>query len=70
MMIETLKTLYALSGVSGNEDEVSEYIINRAEKHTDDIVVDALGNVIVSKKGAKTPKEKIVLCAHMDEVGI
>jgi len=69
-MLETLKSLCALSGVSGNEDEVREYIINYVMKYTSDIKVDAMGNVIVFKKGKTTPKSKIVLCAHMDEVGV
>jgi len=70
MMIKTLKNLCLQSGVSGNEDEVREYIVSKAKKHTEDIIVDVMGNVIVYKKGAKTPKEKLVLCAHMDEVGV
>jgi len=69
-MLETLKILCQLDGVSGSEDEVRDYIINRVKKHTDDITTDALGNVIVFKKGEKTPKNKLVLCAHMDEVGV
>jgi len=69
-MLETLKSLCTLSGVSGSEDEVREYIIEIAKKHTDEIKTDTLGNVIVFKKGKKTPKEKLVLCAHMDEVGV
>ena len=67
--LETLKDLCLLNGVSGSEDEVREYIAQRAKKHTEDVVVDAMGNVIVSKKGKVTPKQKLVLCAHMDEVG-
>ena len=69
-MLDILKTLCALNGVSGNEEEVREYIVNRAKKITDEVKTDAMGNVIVFKKGKKTPKEKLVLCAHMDEVGI
>jgi len=69
-MLETLKILCRLSGVSGSEDEVREYIVNRVKKHTGDVFIDALGNVIVFKKGAKAPENKLVLCAHMDEVGV
>jgi len=69
-VLETLKSLCALNGVSGSEGEVSEYIINRAKKYTDDIIADVMGNVIVYKKGKKKPESKIVLCAHMDEVGV
>lgn len=69
-MINTLKELCALSGVTGNEDEVREYILDRVRGQADDVTVDAMGNVIVFKKGAKAPAKKIVLCAHMDEVGV
>ena len=69
-MIDILKELCALDGVSGNEDDVREYIVNRVKKYADDVTVDAMGNVIVSKRGAKSPAEKLVLCAHMDEVGV
>jgi len=69
-MIETLKSLCALNGVSGSEDEVREYILRRAKEHTGDISADVMGNVFAFKKGAKTPAKKIVLCAHMDEIGI
>ena len=69
-MLITLKQLCSLSGVSGSEDEVREYIINRVKEHADDVRTDALGNVIVFKKGNKTPEQKLVLCAHMDEVGM
>jgi len=69
-MLDTLKELCALSGVTGNEDEVREYILDRVKMRTDDVIVDAMGNVIVSKKGVKTPEKKLVLCAHMDEVGV
>lgn len=69
-MLDILKDLCALNGVSGCEDEVREYIKDRAEKYTDEIIVDALGNIIVLKKGNKKPAKKLVLCAHMDEVGV
>jgi len=69
-MLETLKDLCALNGVSGSEDEVREYIISRAKEHASDITTDTMGNVIVFKKGDKTPESKLVLCAHMDEVGV
>jgi len=69
-MLEILKDLCALNGVSGSEDEVREYIVNRAKKFTSEIGTDTMGNVIVFKKGDKTSQSKLVLCAHMDEVGV
>ncbi len=34
-----------------------------------DARIDPLGNIIVNKKGAETPKNKVMLAAHQDEVG-
>lgn len=69
-MIETLKTLCSLSGVSSHEEQVRDYIRRRVEPYADQIHVDALGNLIVSKRGAKAMRNKLMLCAHMDEVGL
>lgn len=69
-MINTLKTLCALSGVSGNEDEIRDRIIGFISPYTDDINTDVMGNIIAFKKGARSPSQKVVLCSHMDEVGV
>ena len=69
-MIDTLKALCTLNGVSGNEAEVRNYIVDRVSKSADTVTTDVMGNVIVFKRGAVTPKKKVVLCAHMDEVGL
>ena len=50
-MIETLKELCALHGVSGCEDEVRDYIVERVAGVANDTVIDNMGNVIVTKKG-------------------
>lgn len=64
-----LKELCALDGVSGNEGAVRRLIIEQAEPYADEITIDAMGNVIVLKKGQRHDK-KIMLSAHMDEVGL
>ena len=69
-MLENLNTLCALSGVSGAEDEVRDYILQRALPLADAVDTDAMGNVIVHKKGAAETARKLLLCAHMDEVGL
>ena len=69
-MVNTLKTLCALPGVSSFEDEVRNYIKKRVESHADDIRVDAMGNLIGFKKGKKSTGNRLMLCAHMDEVGL
>ena len=69
-MIELLKDLCRLGGVSGNEDQVRDYIRAQAQPYADSIRTDALGNLIVFKKGKKPTGNKLLLAAHMDEVGI
>ena len=68
-MLETLKELCSLPGISGREDKVRDYIISRIEGFCD-YKIDPLGNLIVFKKGKKSPKNKIMLDSHMDEVGM
>ncbi|MDR0248324.1 MAG: M42 family peptidase [Oscillospiraceae bacterium] len=67
-MKEQLIELCRLCGISGNEDEVREYIISRVE--ADSVTTDALGNLIVFKQGKKRPRRKLLYMAHMDEVGL
>lgn len=64
-----LKTLTEASGVSGNEKEVRDIIINEIKEYVDDLKIDRLGNIIVFKKG-KENKSKLMITAHMDEVGL
>jgi len=69
-MLDTLKTLCYLSGASGWEDEVRDYILERVMPFSDEIITDTMGNLIVTKKGRKHDCKKVLICAHMDEVGI
>ena len=69
-MLDTLETLCCLDGVTGGEDEVRDYILERIMPFADEIRTDPMGNLIVFKKGAVTPDRRIMLCAHMDEVGL
>jgi len=68
-VIETMKKLCAVRGISGAEDKVREAIIKEIDGFADSITTDALGNLIVYKKGAAPAGKKLLLSAHMDEVG-
>ena len=68
-MIETLKELCLLCGTSGREDDIRAYIIDKIRPYADGISVDPLGNLLVFKKGRNPAKKKVMLDAHMDEVG-
>ncbi len=69
MLFDTLKELCELNAPSGFEKPVAEEIIRRLDGIYD-YRVDNLGNILAFKKGKATPKNKIMLSAHMDEVGM
>ena len=69
-LLENLKALCALDGVSGDEDRVRDFIRRQAEPWAETVRTDALGNLIVHKRGRKPAGNKLLLCAHMDEVGL
>ena len=69
-MLNELKRLCSLSGVSGAEEDVRDYLIREARPYADSIRVDAMGNLIVLKQGTRHTGNKLMLCAHMDEVGM
>lgn len=68
-LAENLEKLSNACGVAGREQEVRELLTKMLKPHADEIVVDKLENVIAIKKGKKNAP-KIMLAAHMDEVGL
>ena len=66
---ESLEKLSNACGVTGRETQVRELMIQLLKPHADEIIVDKLENVIAIKKG-KPNTPKIMLAAHMDEVGL
>ena len=68
-MKELLKELCLTDSISGDEKAVRELIISKI-KDKCEYRVDNLGNLICFKKGKKTPEKKLMICAHMDEVGL
>jgi len=67
-LIDDLKKLSNRLGVSGFESKVREEIRSRIAGLADEVSVDALGNLLVTKTG-KPGGPRILLDAHMDEVG-
>lgn len=67
-MKDLLRELCLIDGVSGDEAAVREYIIEKI-KDVCTYSIDPLGSIICFKKGRKTPEKKLMICAHMDEVG-
>ncbi|WP_444658793.1 M42 family metallopeptidase [Caproiciproducens sp. R2] len=65
-----LERLCTARGISGQEDEVRKIILEEIKPYATSIEITPLGSLIVFKKGAKRPKTKLMLNAHMDEVGM
>lgn len=68
-MLSLIKELCCLDGVSSAEDAVREFIRAKAEPYADWTRTDVMGNLIVFKKGERATGHKLMLTAHMDEVG-
>jgi len=64
-----LEKLSNACGVTGRETQVRELLAQLLKPYADEIQVDRMENVIAIKKG-KPKKPKIMLAAHMDEVGL
>ena len=65
-----LEELTQLWGVAGYEKEVRAYIEEKVKPYADEILTDAIGNLIVLKKGTGGENaKKIMYAAHMDEIG-
>ncbi len=68
-MLRLLKELCLTDGVSGFETPIRKKIAEKCRPYADDMQVDAMGNLIVFKKGKKHNAPKLMIAAHMDEVG-
>ena len=65
-----LKTLTQIQGIAGYEKKVREFIMEEIRPYADEMLVDPLGSLIALKKGTGGPaSKKIMLAAHMDEIG-
>lgn len=65
-----IKDLTELNGNSGYEDEIIKYVYDRLKSKCDDITIDTIGNVTVKYSCGKAHAKKVMLFAHMDEVGM
>ena len=69
-MNQLLKELTEAVGVSSYEHEVRILILDLIKAHVDEWHVDAMGNLIATKKGTGASNLRVLVDAHMDEVGL
>lgn len=69
-LIHTLQTLSDAPGTSGDEIEVRRVLSPLLEGRVDELRVDSMGNLITLKHGTAEHPLRILVAAHMDEVGL
>lgn len=70
-IFEFARDLSLLDGISSREETVRNYIVDKIkDEKSCSYLIDNLGNLIVDKKGRKSPENKIMIDAHTDEVGL
>ena len=69
-MQELIKQLTAAYGPSGRETAVADTIEALVKGKVDSIRRDALGNLICEKKGRGATGKRIMVAAHMDQIGL
>ena len=68
-MKDLLLKLCQLNAPSSEENSVRDFIISEIKDYAD-YKIDPLGNIIAYKQGKNKAKAKLMLDAHMDEVGV
>ncbi|HET6821183.1 MAG TPA: M20/M25/M40 family metallo-hydrolase [Anaerolineales bacterium] len=67
--LKLLERLCNVIAVSGDEGEVRKIVLEEVKPHADDVKVDTVGNVLVTRNGRGRKRARVMLDAHMDEVG-
>lgn len=67
--LELLEKLCNACAVSGDEGEVRSIVLEQVRPYADEVKVDALGSVLVRRSGQGENRLRVMLAAHMDEVG-
>ena len=65
-----LRVLSEARGVSGDEKEVRDILAKAVRGLADEIKTDTMGNLIAFKKGSDASPLRVMLAAHMDEIGL
>lgn len=68
--LRLLEELCAIHAVSGREDRITAFVRDLIRPWVDELSVDNLGNVVGILKGARYPEHRLMLQAHMDEIGL
>lgn len=68
--LRLLQELTEAVGVSGWEGPVRAIVRKHVEPHADSLRVDSMGNLLATRRGAGRRRLRVMVAAHMDEVGV
>ncbi len=69
-MKKLLEKLTAMRGISGFEYKIQDSIKELFTPYADEVYTDALGNLIAVKRSGTENAKRIMIEAHMDEIGL
>lgn len=69
-MDKLVRRLSDLRGISGFEGRINQAVADEFRKYCDSVEIDPLGSVIAVKKCGKANAPKVMIEAHMDEIGL
>lgn len=67
--LRLLERLCNAAGVAGDEGEVRKLVMEEIAPYVSDMRVDTMGNVLAIRQGSGAQRPRVMLAAHMDEVG-
>ena len=67
--LKLLEKLCNVIAISGDEGEVRKIVLEEIKPYADEVKVDALGNVLAVKRGSGKKRLRVMVDAHMDEIG-
>lgn len=68
-IVKTLSELSGMSGPSGFEHNVAEHAAELMRPFADEVRIDRLNNVIGIRRSKRQDAKKLLLSAHLDEIG-
>jgi endoglucanase len=68
--LRLLERLCNACSVSGDEAEVRDIVLEQIRPFVDQVEVDSLGNVLATRLGQGERRLRLMIAAHMDEVGL
>jgi len=70
VQISLLERLCNACAVSGDEAEVRAIVCEQIHEYASEVRVDPMGNVLALCRGQGEPRLRVMVAAHMDEVGV